>query len=246
LFFAYIGFDGVSTLAEDARNPQRTLPLSLFASLLICTTLYVGVSLVITGLADSSQLAVADPLYAALAHHADLRWVQGLVAIVAIVGLISVILASIFGQVRIFYSLARDGLMPPWLGELRGGRETPYIGTLVTGGLAAVTAGFAPLGLLGDLVSMGTLLAFTIVCAGIIILRRIAPRARRPFRTPWVPLVPALGVASCVGLMLSLSKDNWVRLAVWITIGVAVYVLYGRRHSKLRTISLPSPAQSAG
>jgi APA family basic amino acid/polyamine antiporter len=236
LFFAFIGFDGVSTLAEDARNPQRTLPWSLFASLLICTVLYVSVSLVVTGLADYRSLAVADPLYYALsAAHASLRPVQALVGVVAIVGLVSVVLASIVGQVRIFYSMARDGLVPPALGRLSGARQTPVFGTLVTGGIAAAIAGVVPLGTLGELVSIGTLLAFAMVCAGVVILRRIAPGARRPFRTPWVPWVPLLGVASCVTLMLSLPAGTWLRLVLWTAAGLVVYASYGRRHSRLRT-----------
>jgi APA family basic amino acid/polyamine antiporter len=153
---------------------------------------------------------------------------------VAILGLISVVLASIVGQVRIFFAMARDGLIPPALGRIDKHRHTPYVGTLVTGGVAALTAGFVPLGLLGELISIGTLLAFAMVCAGILILRRIAPDARRPFRTPWVPVVPVLGVVSCVALMLSLPNDTWIRLVVWIGLGLAVYALYGRRHSKLR------------
>jgi basic amino acid/polyamine antiporter, APA family len=235
LFFAYIGFDGVSTLAEEAKNPQRTLPWSLFASLFICTVLYLGVSLVITGLTDYRSLGVPDPLYYALsASHMPLGWLKGVVAVVAILGLISVVLVSIIGQVRIFYAMARDGLLPPALGRIDARHHTPYVGTLVTGIVAAVTAGFVPLGLLGELISIGTLLAFAMVCAGILILRRIAPGARRPFRTPWVPLVPLLGVASCVTLMLSLPSDTWIRLVVWIGAGLAVYAFYGRRHSKLR------------
>ena len=235
LFFAYIGFDGVSTLAEEAKNPQRTVPWSLFASLFICTVLYVGVSLVITGLTDYRGLDVPDPLYFALnASHMPLVWLKGVIAIVAILGLISVVLASIVGQVRIFFAMARDGLVPPVLGRVDKRSNVPYVGTLVTGGVAALTAGFAPLGLLGELISIGTLLAFAVVCAGILILRRIAPEARRPFRTPWVPVVPLLGVLSCLALMLSLPNGTWIRLVLWVGMGLAVYALYGRRHSKLR------------
>lgn len=235
LFFAYIGFDGVSTLAEEARNPQRTLPWSLFASLLVCTVLYVAVSIVITGLADYRSLDVADPLYYALsAAHVPLGSVKALVSVVAIVGLVSVVLASIVGQVRIFYSMARDGLLPQALGRVSGPQQTPVIGTLVTGGIAAVIAGVVPLGALGELISIGTLLAFAMVCVGVVVLRRVAPQARRPFRTPWVPLVPALGVVSCVLLMMSLPLGTWVRLIVWVVLGLIVYALYGRRHSRLR------------
>jgi APA family basic amino acid/polyamine antiporter len=235
IFFAYIGFDGVSTLAEETKNPQRTVPWALFASLFICTVLYVGVSLVITGLTDYRSLDVPDPLYYALsASHMPLAWLKGVVAIVAILGLISVVLASIVGQVRIFFAMARDGLLPQALSRLGKRRHTPYVGTLVTGIIMAAAAGFAPLDLLGDLISIGTLLAFAVVCGGILILRRIAPAARRPFRTPWVPLVPILGILSCLALMWSLSNVTWWRLALWIAAGIAIYAFYGRRHSKLR------------
>ena len=235
LFFAYIGFDGVSTLAEETKNPQRTLPLALFLSLLICTVLYVGVSLSITGLADYRTLGVADPLYQALSSSGlSLGWLKLVVGLVAIVGLISVVLASIIGQVRIFYSMGRDGLLPPALGRIDPRTNTPAFGTVVTGLVAAVTAGFTPLGLLGELISIGTLLAFAMVCTGILILRRIAPDQARPFRTPLVPFVPLAGIATCAFLMYSLPNDTWIRLVVWLGIGFVVYYFYGRRHSKLR------------
>jgi len=235
LFFAYIGFDGVSTLAEEARNPQRTLPWSLFASLLICTVLYVSVSFVITGLADYRSLAVADPLYYALsAARVPLGSLKALVSVVALVGLVSVVLASIVGQVRIFYSMARDGLLPPAFARMSGAHRTPVIGTLLTGAVAALLAGVIPLGTLGELISLGTLLAFTMVCVGVLVLRRIDPTAHRPFRTPWVPVVPALGIASCVVLMVSLPGGTWLQLCAWGALGLVIYAAYGRRHSRLR------------
>ena len=235
LFFAYLGFDGVSTLAEEARNPQRTLPWSLFASLLICTALYVSVSLVITGLADFRSLAVADPLYYALsAARGPLGPVRALVSLVALVGLVSVVLACIVGQVRIFYSMARDGLLPPAFARVSGAHRTPVIGTLLTGAVAALIAGLIPLAALGELISLGTLLAFTMVCVGILMLRRIDPTAHRPFRTPWVPVVPALGILSCVVLMVSLPGGTWLQLCAWSALGLIIYAAYGRRHSRLR------------
>jgi len=235
LFFAYLGFDGVSTLAEEARNPQRTLPWSLFASLLICTALYVSVSLVITGLADFRSLAVADPLYYALsAARGPLGPVRALVSLVALVGLVSVVLACIVGQVRIFYSMARDGLLPPAFARMSGAHRTPVIGTLLTGAVAALIAGLIPLAALGELISLGTLLAFTMVCVGIPMLRRIDPGAHRPFRTPWVPVVPALGIVSCVALMVSLPGGTWLQLCAWGALGLIIYAAYGRRHSRLR------------
>ena len=247
LFFAYIGFDGVSTLAEEARNPQRTLPWSLFASLLVCTVLYVSVSVVVTGLAHYRSLDVSDPLYFALSKAGvSLGYLQGLVAVVAIAGLLSVVLASIVGQVRIFYSMARDGLLPPAFGRLSGSGGIPYLSTIITGIAATIMAGLLPLEILGELISIGTLLAFAMVCAGVVILRRIAPDARRPFRTPWVPVIPALGFLSCVALMLSLPAGTWIRLAVWTALGLLVYALYGRRHSRLSAAALShNTAESA-
>jgi APA family basic amino acid/polyamine antiporter len=234
LFFAYIGFDGVSTLAEEARNPQKTLPWSLFSSLAVCTVLYVGVSLVLTGLTSYRKLGVSDPLYFALsASQASLTWLKAVIAGVAIFGLVSVVLVSIVSQSRIFFAMSRDGLLPPSFSRLSE-RNTPYVGTLVTGAIAALTAGFVPLGLLGELISIGTLLAFAMVCAGVWILRIIAPEARRPFRTPWVPIVPILGVLCCVVLMLSLPNDTWIRLVIWVGVGLIVYGAYGYRHSALR------------
>jgi APA family basic amino acid/polyamine antiporter len=238
VFFAYVGFDGVSTLAEEARDPQRTMPLSLAFSLLICTALYVAVSLAITGIADYRELNVPDPLYKALSlAHADLSWLKILVAIVAVFGLISVILLSLLGQIRIFYAMGRDGLLPPALARCNARFHTPHIGTLVTGVLSAAVAGIVPLGILGELISIGTLMAFALVCVGIIILRRTMPDVHRPFRTPWVPLLPGLGVISCVTLMFSLPNATWIRLAIWLGLGFAVYFGYGHRHSKLRNAS---------
>jgi len=234
VFFAYIGFDGVSTLAEEAKNPQRTMPLSLGLSLLICTALYVAVSLAVTGIADYHLLNVPDPLYKALSlAHANLDWLKVLVAVVAGFGLIPVILLSLLGQVRIFFAMGRDGLLPAAFARCSERFHTPHIGSIVTGVVSALVAGLFPLDLLGELISIGTLMAFAIVCAGIIILRKRMPDLVRPFRTPWVPLVPILGVICCVVLMVFLPVSTWIRLAIWLALGFAIYFGYGQKHSRL-------------
>jgi len=190
---------------------------------------------VITGLAGYRSLAVADPLYYALsAAQAPLGPVKALVGVVAVVGLVSVVLACIVGQVRIFYSMARDGLLPPALARVSGAHQTPVAGTLLTGAVAALIAAVIPLGTLGELISLGTLLAFTMVCVGVLVLRRLDPAAHRPFRTPWVPIVPVLGVVSCVLLMVSLPGGTWLQLCAWSALGLVIYFAYGRRHSHLR------------
>jgi basic amino acid/polyamine antiporter, APA family len=244
VFFSYLGFDAVSTLAEETKNPQRTVPLSLFASLLICTLLYVGVSIVVTGLVKYSTLDVPDPLYSALAAAgSSVSWLKIIVAVTAILGLVSVILTCLIGQVRIFFAMARDGLLPTAFASVHPRLRTPHIGTLVTGAVAALTAGLVPLDALGELISIGTLLAFAIVCGAIPLLRS---REGRPgqdlgslrgasFRTPFVPALPLLGVISCLVLMYSLPNGTWVRLVVWLAVGLAIYAGYGHRHSKLRT-----------
>jgi APA family basic amino acid/polyamine antiporter len=238
VFFSYIGFDAVSCLAEESKNPQRTMPISLFASLAICTTVYVAVSLVITGMANYRTLDVADPLYFAVASvHGQLGWLKIILAVVAGFGLISVVLLSLLGQVRILYAMSRDGLLPEALSRTGGKQNTPRLSTLITGVLGAVMAGFLPLDLLTDVISIGTLMAFAIVCLGIPILRRTNPDAKRPFRTPWVPLIPILGIVSCILLMFSLSGRTWLRFALWLLIGLAIYFSYGYRHSRLRKLN---------
>ena len=233
VFFAYLGFDAVSTLAEETKSPQRTVPISLFASLAICTVLYIGVSLVITGLISYRELDVPDPLYRALdAAGPDLVWLKAFVAVTAVVGLVSVVLTCLLGQVRIFYAMACDGLLPSAFARVHPRLATPHVGTALTGAVAAVTAGIVPLDVLGELISIGTLLAFSIVCAAVPVLRRTRPDAHRPFRAPFVPALPLLGVLSCVVLMFSLPASTWIRLLVWLALGLAIYWLYGRRHSR--------------
>jgi APA family basic amino acid/polyamine antiporter len=232
IFFAYIGFDAVSTAAQEARNPQRDMPIGILGSLFICTILYVLMALVMTGMAHYSKLNDPAPIVVAVsAAGSSLAWLRFAVEIGSLAGLASVVLVMLMGQPRVFYSMARDGLLPPVFSKVHPKFKTPYITTILTGTIAAVVAGLFPIGLLGQLVSIGTLLAFVIVCAGIWILRVRSPELPRTFKTPLVPLVPFLGIVSCFGLMAGLPKDTWVRLLVWLVLGLVVYFAYSRSHS---------------
>ncbi len=235
IFFAYIGFDAVSTAAQEAKNPKRDLPIGILASLAICTVLYILMALVMTGLTPFKTLNVADPVYVALdAAGPGLAWLKYLTTIGAIAGLASVVLVMLMGQPRIFYAMSRDGLLPEMFGKVHPKFKTPYIATIITGIVAACVAGAFPIGLLGELVSIGTLLAFVIVCAGILVLRYAQPELHRPFRTPFVPFVPIGGVLVCGWLMWNLPRDTWLRLIIWMAIGLVIYFAYGRNHSKLQ------------
>jgi basic amino acid/polyamine antiporter, APA family len=234
VFFAYIGFDAVSTAAQEAKNPQRDMPIGILASLGICTVLYILMALVMTGLAPYQELNVPHPVFVAIERAGPaLGWLNYLVNIGAIAGLASVVLVMLMGQPRIFFAMSRDGLLPSAFGKVHPRFQTPYVPTILTGVVAALVAGFFPIGLLGELVSIGTLFAFAIVCAGILVLRYKRPDIPRPFRTPLVPVVPILGILFCLGLMASLPKDTWIRLIVWMAIGLAIYFLYGKKNSRI-------------
>jgi APA family basic amino acid/polyamine antiporter len=231
VFFAYMGFDAVTTAAQEAKNPQRDLPIGILGSLAGCAVLYMLVAIVLTGLVPYTALNVPDPIAVGV-DATGLGWLSPLVKLGAIGGLSTVILVGMLAQSRIFYTMAQDGLLPKWVGELHPVRRTPHRITLVTGAVMAVLAAMTPIGILGELVSMGTLLTFVIVCAGIIILRRTRPDLHRPFRTPWSPVVPVLGMLTCGYLMYGLPTETWTLLALWMGAATLVYLGYGQRHSR--------------
>jgi APA family basic amino acid/polyamine antiporter len=249
IFFAYIGFDAVSTSAQEARNPQRDMPRGILWSLAICTILYVLVSGVMVGLVPyRAMLNEPAPLVVAIQSAADraagtpwesvMAVIKILVTVGALAGLSSVMVVMMLAQPRIFLAMSNDGLMPPWAGRVHPRFRTPHISTIVTGVLVAVAAGFTPIGTLGNLVSIGTLMAFVIVSFGIIVLRRTRPDLPRPFRMPWVPLLPALSAIVSLLLMMSLPWSTWERLIIWMVLGVGFYFAYGYRHSRLRQSSM--------
>jgi APA family basic amino acid/polyamine antiporter len=234
VFFAYIGFDAVSTAAQEARNPQRDMPIGILGSLAICTLLYVVVSAVLTGMVSYKELNVAAPMALAMERIGAPTWVRLMVDVGAVLGLGSVILVMLLGQSRVFYSMSRDGLLGKWAASVHPKFRTPYLSTIFTGIAVGLATGILPLQLLGQLVNIGTLLAFVLVCIGVLVLRRTRPDLDRPFRTPWVPFVPVMGILCCFGLMLTLPEDTWIRLLVWLVIGLAIYFGYGRKHSHLQ------------
>jgi APA family basic amino acid/polyamine antiporter len=234
VFFAYIGFDAVSTAAQEAKNPQRDMPIGILGSLVICTVLYVIVAAIATGVVPYAQLDVPDPI-AKVADHAGLGVFSSLIKMGAIAGLSSVILVQLLGQSRVFYSMSRDGLLPPLVQKIHPRFRTPYITSILTGLAVAIPAAILPVRDAAKLVSIGTLLAFVIVCLGVLVLRIREPNLHRPFKTPFVWFVAPMGALSAAYLMFYLDLQTWVRLLLWLAIGLAIYFLYGRRHSRLAT-----------
>jgi len=237
IFFAYIGFDAVSTAAQEAKNPQRDMPIGIIGSLVICTILYILVSGLLTAVVPYTDLNVADPVAIAI-DATGVRWGSLLVKAGAVAGLGSVMLVMLLGQSRVFYSMSRDGLLPKWAGAIHSRFRTPWISSIVVGVCVAAFASLIPIGDLAVLVNIGTLLAFVIVCAGVWILRRKRPDLPRPFKTPLVPLVPILGILTSAAAMLSLPAKTWWRLLIWLVVGLFIYAFYGRTHSKVHKTSL--------
>jgi APA family basic amino acid/polyamine antiporter len=234
VFYAYIGFDAVATAAQETRNPQQNVPAGILISLAICTVLYIIVAAVLTGLVPYAQLATAEPVATALAAHPELAWLKLLTQVGAVAGLTSVILVMHMGLARILYSMAGDGLLPRMFGAVHVRHHTPHRTTLLVGVIGGLLAAVFPLSLLGDLLSMGTLLAFSTVCIGILILRRTHPNLPRGFRVPAAPVVCSLGVLVCVFLLAQMNTANWMLLAGWTALGMLIYITYGYRHSLLR------------
>ena len=233
IFFSYIGFDAVSTASEEAKNPQKDIPIGIIASLIICTVLYIAIALVLTGLIPWDQLNVADPLAKALKYvHAD--WAAMFLAVGAVAAMTSVLLVFQLGQARIFMSMARDGLLPPWAARIHPKYKTPHITTIITGIFVAIFAAFAPIGIVLELTNIGTLFAFILVALGIIVLRSREPHRPRPFRTPLVPWLPIVSILFCVYLIWNLPLLTQLRFVGWLLIGFAIYFFYGVRHSKVR------------
>jgi APA family basic amino acid/polyamine antiporter len=245
VFFAYVGFDAVSTAAAEARNPQKTIPRGLLLTVIISTILYVAIGLVLTGLVHYQTLDVADPISKAIeGAHIGASWLDNAVDIAAVIGLASTVLVTFYGQTRILMRMSSDGMLPPAFGRVSQRFKTPTFTTIICGVAGAVVAGLVPINVLGQLVSIGTLMAFLIVCTGVLVLRRTHPDLERPFRVKRVNIVAPLGILSALALMITLPADTWIRLVVWLAIGMTIYFLYARRNTEARFAELASGARA--
>ena len=232
VFFAYIGFDAVSTAAEECINPGRDMPRGIIASLAICTVLYIVVSLILTGVVPYTELNVAAPVAFAL-HYIQQDWAAGIISVGAMGGITTVLLVMLYGQTRVFFAMSRDGLLPKFFSHVHPKYKTPYYSTWLTGIVVAIIGGVTPINTVAELVNIGTLSAFVFVSIGVIVLRKTQPNLHRSFRVPWVPLVPILAAVFCLILMLQLPLITWIRFVVWLIIGLAIYFGYGISHSVL-------------
>jgi len=232
VFLAFVGFDAVSTVAEETVNPQKDMPIGIMGSLIVATVLYMAVSAIMTGVVYYTKLGVADPV-ALVLNELNKPWASMIISIGALAGITSVLLVLLMGQPRIFFSMSRDGLLPETFSRVHPKFKTPVTTTLVTGGIVALAAGLTPINVSSELVSIGTLFAFIIVCSGVILLRYKRPDYRRPFKVPMFPYLPAIGALLCAYLMISLPLVTWLRFAIWLVIGLMIFFLYGRKHSRL-------------
>lgn len=233
IFFAYIGFDAVSTAAQEAKNPQKDMPVGILGSLTVCTLLYIVTAFLLTGVISYTRLNVGAPIALGMAE-TGVQWGEYLVLIGTIMGLSTVMLVMLLGQSRVFFSMSRDGLLPRWAGAVHPRFRTPWISSIVVGAFVAFLPAILPIGVLNEMTSIGTLLAFVIVCAGVWVLRRRRPDLPRPFKTPLVPLVPILGILAALALMIPLPIATWIRLVIWLIVGMVIYFSYGRKHSRVQ------------
>jgi APA family basic amino acid/polyamine antiporter len=233
VFFVFIGFDIVATMAQETKNPQRNMPIGILGSLVVCTILFVLFGHVLTGLANYKEFKDSAAPVAIAIEKTPYGWLSGIIILAILIGYTSVILVDLLGQSRVFFSMSKDGLLPPTFSKLHETFRTPMHSNLLLGAFIALFAGFVPISIVGEMTSIGTLLAFVMVCLGILILRKKEPDAPRSFRTPWVPVVPILGIVTCLVMMLSLPWETWLRLGVWLAIGLGIYFGYGKKHSKL-------------
>jgi APA family basic amino acid/polyamine antiporter len=244
IFFAYIGFDAVSTAAQEAKDPQRAMPIGIIGSLLICTVLYVAFAFVLTGMVNYHDMKGDAAPVATAIDMTPYGWLQIMIKLGVIAGFTSVILVMLLGQSRVFYSMAEDGLLPRLFAAIHPRWQTPWRSNLVFMVIISLFAGFIPISKLGHMTSIGTLLAFIIVCAGIIVLRYKDPRRKRPFRAPFVPLVPLLGILVCLAMMVFLNGETWLRLIIWLLIGFAIYFGYSRTHSRRQLAELAAAGKT--
>jgi APA family basic amino acid/polyamine antiporter len=245
IFFAYIGFDSVSTHAEEAKNPKRDVPIGIIVSLVLCTVLYIAVSAVLTGMVPYNMINIETPVSDAF-RQAGLPWARYLISAGAVAGITSVLLVMMLSQPRVWLAMARDGMVPEsFFGAVHPKFRTPWKATILTGVLVAIGAGLLPLRILADLTNIGTLFAFVVVCAAVLIMRRLEPNAERPFRAPLSPFVPVAGILTCLMLMFSLPAENWYRLIIWLALGMVIYFFYSRHHSVMAKYLLDQEAHGA-